>query len=405
MSWYEKTLTAAHQESPQAITDPSLEMASGIADVPLGRIRSNSLPPPATNEHTTLGNTVFVVDDIVYSANMPRPTHWSVGWADLMMTMFILFLALYAYQMANQEFLGKSSKEIIGGDTTEALQSIDTSSATLPFSPIRPGLPLIAAGKIKQIERSDQAQDRGSLIDRDALLTSAPQALQSRGEEIKITPEPLKKAALEPKQIALIVEGEKKPQPLAVPAVPLPDEDILGPNPIIPNEPASPPADKFQDMYRLSKGALEENDLNKFAAIDIVPDKTVRIVLTSDLLFHIGESELSINARESLEKVAAIIRSTPYMINVVGHTDNIPMRSNRFKSNWELSVARASSVTRYLIEEVGMDPNQFVVSGYSSYRPVEPNTTTENRAKNRRVEIIISKRLPEPLPATTENIR
>jgi chemotaxis protein MotB len=46
-----------------------------------------------------------------------------------------------------------------------------------------------------------------------------------------------------------------------------------------------------------------------------------------------------------------------------------------------------------------------VVSGYSSYRPVEPNTTTENRAKNRRVEIIISKRLPEPLPATAENIR
>ena len=187
--------------------------------------------------------------------------------------------------------------------------------------------------------------------------------------------------------------------------MPLPGEDILGPNPIIPNEPVSPPADKFQDMYRLSKGALEENDLNKFAAIDIVPDKTVRIVLTSDLLFHIGESELSVNARESLEKVAAIIRSTPYMINVVGHTDNIPMRSNRFKSNWELSVARASSVTRYLIEEVGMDPNQFVVSGYSSYRPVEPNITAENRAKNRRVEIIISKRLPEPLPATAENIR
>jgi chemotaxis protein MotB len=405
MSWYEKTLTAAHQESPLAVTDPIPGIASGIAGMPVGRIHNNAVPPPAATEHTTLGNTVFVVDDIVYSANMPRATHWSVGWADLMMTMFILFLALYAYQMANQEFLGKANKEIIGGDTTEALQSIDTGRATLPFSPIRPGLPLITAGKIKQIERSDQAQDRGSLIGRDALLTNTPQAPRSKGEEIKITPEPFEKPASEPKQIALIIEGEKKPQPLAVPAVPLPDEDILGPNPIIPNEPASPPADKFQDIYRLSQGALEENNLKKFAAIDIVPDKTVRIVLTSDLLFHIGESELSVNARESLEKVAAIIRTTPYMINVVGHTDNIPMRSNRFKSNWELSVARASSVTRYLIEEVGMDPNQFVVSGYSSYRPVEPNTTTENRAKNRRVEIIISKRLPEPLPATAENIR
>lgn len=131
----------------------------------------------------------------------------------------------------------------------------------------------------------------------------------------------------------------------------------------------------------------------------------MRIVLTGDLLFNAGESELSTNARESLQKVTAVIRSTPYMINVVGHTDNIPMRSSKFKSNWELSLARASTVARYLIEETGMDPNQFVVSGYSSYRPVEPNTTAENRAKNRRVEIIISKRLPEPLPATAENLK
>jgi chemotaxis protein MotB len=93
------------------------------------------------------------------------------------------------------------------------------------------------------------------------------------------------------------------------------------------------------------------------------------------------------------------------MINVVGHTDNLPMRSNQFMSNWELSVARASSVARFLIDEMGMNPVQFVVSGYASYRPIAPNTTAENRAKNRRVEIIISKRLPNPLPATVENLQ
>jgi chemotaxis protein MotB len=123
------------------------------------------------------------------------------------------------------------------------------------------------------------------------------------------------------------------------------------------------------------------------------------------LLFNLGESELSGNARNSLHKIVEVIRDTPYMINVVGHTDNIPMRSTRFKSNWELSVARASTVARYLIEEIGMDPSQFVVSGYSSYRPIEPNITSENRAKNRRVEIIISKRLPDPLPATADNLK
>ena len=131
----------------------------------------------------------------------------------------------------------------------------------------------------------------------------------------------------------------------------------------------------------------------------------MRIILTGDLLFNLGESELSKNARDYLQKIAAAIRNTPYMINVVGHTDNVPMRSNRFKSNWELSVARASSVARYLIDEIQMDPNQFVVSGYSSYRPVAPNNSVENREKNRRVEIIMSKSLPDPLPATAENLK
>ncbi len=390
-----------HQTVTQTTANSSSQVSPDISEIPSENIQSNKSHPPATIEKSTRSNTVFVVHEISYATDMPSPTHWSVGWADLMMIMFVLFLALYAYQVANQEFLSKGNKEIIGGDTTEALQTLDSSKATLPFSPIRPGLPLIAAGKIKQVEQID----KGSLIQKDDTLTSTPKTPQNMKEEIKKNAEEFEKISIEAKQIALIVKDDKVVEPLAVPPVPLPNEDVFGPNPIIPAELASPPVDKFQEIYRLSKGALEKDHLNKFAAINIVPDKTVRIVLTGDLLFNIGESELSVNARESLQKVTAAIRLTPYMINVVGHTDNIPMRSTKFRSNWELSVARASTVARYLIEEAGMDPNQFVVSGYSSYRPVEPNTTDENRVKNRRVEIIISKRLPEPIPATTENLQ
>ena len=131
----------------------------------------------------------------------------------------------------------------------------------------------------------------------------------------------------------------------------------------------------------------------------------MRIILTSDLLFALGKSEVSAKAKDSLQKIARIVRLTPYMINVVGHTDNIPMQSYKFKSNWELSVARATTVTRFFIDEIGMDPAQFVVSGYASYRPIKPNTTAENRAKNRRVEIIISKKLPRPAPPTIKNLQ
>lgn len=92
------------------------------------------------------------------------------------------------------------------------------------------------------------------------------------------------------------------------------------------------------------------------------------------------------------------------MINVIGHTDNQPMHSSRFATNWELSVVRASSVARFLIEKMGMDEKQFIVSGYGSNRPRRPNTNVINRAANRRVEIIISKRLAPAEKVTAENL-
>jgi len=364
----------------------------------------NSSPDYQNIERRSHSHTVFLVDEPISTSIMPRPTHWSVAWSDLMMTMFVLFLCMYVYMTANQQFLGKKKAEIIGGDTTEALQSLDSGKATLPFTPIRPGLPLISAGTVKKIERVSG----DTLTEREFNKKSQQKDKPADPEKPAPAQDEGRTMTLHPENLALIIESEDNiPPPLPVPAVPLPDEDVLQPNPMIAPkaEPDQGSGDVFREIYRVGKGALENNDLERFASIDIVPDQTVRIILTSDLLFALGDGDLSEQAKGSLEKVAAAIRYTPYMINVVGHTDNIPMRSSKFRSNWELSVARASSVARYLIEEVGMEPNQFVVSGFSSYRPIAPNTTADNRAKNRRVEIIISKRLPEPLPATAENLR
>ncbi|MBU1566785.1 MAG: flagellar motor protein MotB [Proteobacteria bacterium] len=389
-----------HRSQPTR-SDPFHDQFSEASDLPANNRGDRPASDYINIERRSQFNTVFLVDDPHSASIMPKPTHWSVAWSDLMMTMFVLFLSMYVYQMANQEFLAKKKPEIIGGDTTEALQTLDSSKATFPFSPIRPGLPLITAGTLKKIER----------ITDDLNVKSPPSPTPSPEKKPADMPEEMntaEKASINvyPETIALSLGPEQiTPAPLPVPPMPLPEEDVLGPNPIVPGESTSSEQDKFQEIYRLSKDALDNNNLSKFAAIDIVPDKTMRIILTGDLLFDLGESELSKAARDSLQKVTAAIRYTPYMINVVGHTDNIPMRSSKFKSNWELSVARASSVVHYLIEEAQMDPNQFVVSGYSSYRPVGPNTTAENRAKNRRVEIIISRRLPDPLPASAENLK
>ncbi len=395
-------MTETAEPSAQTKSDLAQDSYPEIKDFPEDIARNRYTANFVNIERRSQSNTVFLVDDHSFSSIIPRPLHWSVPWSDLMMTMFILFLSMYAYQSTQQEFLGKQKPEIIGGDTTEALQSLDDSRATLPISPIRPGLPLITAGTVKKVDRvpADRLLQGESPLPPPADKPPPSVAKESARAAQETA------ASVHPETLAVTIDsGKGNAPPLAVPPVPLPNEDVLGPNPIVPSQTAPPAANKFQEMYTLGKDALESNNLNKFAAIDIVPDKTVRIVLTGDLLFNLGENELSGDARNSLQKIVEIIRDTPYMINVVGHTDNIPMRSTRFKSNWELSVARASTVARYLIEEIGMDPNQFVASGYSSYRPLVPNITAENRAKNRRVEIIVSKRLPEPLPATAENLR
>ena len=352
-------------------------------------------------ERRIQSHTVFHVDDSSFISSQPRATHWSIAWSDLMMTMFILFLSMYVYQAANEEFLGNKTPEILGGDTTGALEAMDASQASFPFAPIHPGLPLMTAGTIKKVERvhensaSPQAVPAGESSEEQKVDKQTKTGFDSSDSK-----------QISQDQIALILPPDTPALPKTGKSIRLqPPKEVLEPFALTPAESEPSESDSFQEIFVLSKNALEDNNLDKFAAIDIIPDKTMRIILTSDLLFALGKSELSNKAKDSLRKIAGIVRLTPYMINVVGHTDNIPMQSYKFKSNWELSVARATTVARFFIDEIGMEPTQFVVSGYASYRPIRPNTNAENRAKNRRVEIIISKKLPKPATPTIKNLQ
>ena len=99
-------------------------------------------------------------------------------------------------------------------------------------------------------------------------------------------------------------------------------------------------------------------------------------------------------AESSLREVATAIRKTDDMINVVGHTDDVPIHSEQFATNWELSAIRACTVTRFLIEQMGIPAERFFVSGYSYFQPLRPNADLKSRAENRRVEIILTKKKP-----------
>jgi len=157
-------------------------------------------------------------------------------------------------------------------------------------------------------------------------------------------------------------------------------------------------------LYDLSKKTIKARHLRNFASVDVIADKAVRIILTGDLLFDSGKAELNPEAKSKLRKIAPIIEKTPYIVNVVGHADNVPIHAAPFPSNWELSVVRACSVARFFIEEMEFPARKFYLSGHSYFQPVRLNNTASNRAANRRVEIIITRDRPYGMPLNFENI-
>ncbi|TFG36994.1 MAG: hypothetical protein E4H46_02590 [Desulfobacterales bacterium] len=153
-------------------------------------------------------------------------------------------------------------------------------------------------------------------------------------------------------------------------------------------------------IYDLSRQVVDSDSIRDIARVDLAPDKTVRIILTGDLLFDSGRAEMKDSALQAMKKIIPLVAQTPYMINVVGHTDDLPIQTPEFPSNWELSLVRASRVARFLMQETHLDENRFYVSGYASSQPVAANDTPEHRAANRRVEIIMTKE--KPAAVTTE---
>jgi len=127
----------------------------------------------------------------------------------------------------------------------------------------------------------------------------------------------------------------------------------------------------------------------------------IRLILQEKLLFEPGSADIKPQMRPVLDKLYEVIKELPNPVEVEGHTDNIPISTERFPSNWELSTARASTIVRYFIAK-GINPERLKASGYADTRPIASNTTPEGRAQNRRVEIVIlnirSSELTQPQP-------
>lgn len=119
-------------------------------------------------------------------------------------------------------------------------------------------------------------------------------------------------------------------------------------------------------------------------------DSWLQLNLPSSLLFSSGDAEPHYDAFAVTEKIAGVLRDTDNAIRVEGFTDNQPIRSGRFPSNWELSAARASVLVRLLVAD-GIDPARLAAVGYGEHQPVARNDTDKGRRRNRRVVLLISR--------------
>ena len=110
--------------------------------------------------------------------------------------------------------------------------------------------------------------------------------------------------------------------------------------------------------------------------------------------FSSGAAVLKAGFEPVMEKITAAVNDSVGIVNVSGHTDNIPISTDWYRSNWELAASRAVTVAHFMLDTKGTDPNRIVVQGYADTKPLVPNDSAENRAKNRRVEIIITQEDP-----------
>lgn len=148
--------------------------------------------------------------------------------------------------------------------------------------------------------------------------------------------------------------------------------------------------DELSNTKRLLEERLKQEIADKEVRLEMA-EKGLVITFVADVLFDSGKAKLKPESYSVLDKISRVLlENVPQNnIGIEGHTDNEPIRFSGWKSNWELSTARALSVLHYLVDNKGISPERVQANGFGEYRPVASNDTKEGRRLNRRVEIVI----------------
>jgi chemotaxis protein MotB len=146
---------------------------------------------------------------------------------------------------------------------------------------------------------------------------------------------------------------------------------------------------ELQELQKKIDRYIEENNLSLSLQTNLTQEGLL-ITILDNALFSSGSAAIREDARQlAVEISKLLVTDPPRHVTIAGHTDNRPIRTSQFPSNWELSAMRAINFMKMLLENRDLEPPRFSSTAYGEYQPVAPNTSDEGRAKNRRVEVLI----------------
>jgi len=149
--------------------------------------------------------------------------------------------------------------------------------------------------------------------------------------------------------------------------------------------------DKWKQMANTLRSRLSSKEVDHLVKVSLPKDGVIAIQIQGSILFESGSTYLSYEVDPVLDTLLELFRQYHgYSINIKGHTDNIPISTDHYESNWELSAIRATTVLRYFLSR-GVNPRRFTATGFGDAVPIASNTTIEGRTKNRRIEFVLER--------------
>jgi len=164
------------------------------------------------------------------------------------------------------------------------------------------------------------------------------------------------------------------------------EASAIEPRPVLESSPTTRRAETLRELVA---PVVAANASRRIAFADDSTAGGVVIALPESASFATGSAELAAPARAFLADLADALRQTDVLVRIEGHTDTVPVAGGRYRSNWELSTARASAVVAYLIADASIAPARLSAAGYAEFHPRVANDSAEQRALNRRVDVVL----------------